>query len=172
MCPDTAIHTNSIPTTSHNVSVALLSLVQSGLGTGRVCVKAEVRSNEARVCLPPTGTTARYSISKSSKQDCLSPVPGKAQPGERPLARDRRLRARVPTRRLVSHRCRQAKRTEKHRIETGDEKILSFHTSVLHGNDARFAGVRLPFICGHPAVLQQNLANDKYCRFISIKPIG
>ena len=37
LCPDTAIETNSIPATSHSISLPLLSSVQSELESGRPC---------------------------------------------------------------------------------------------------------------------------------------
>ena len=133
--PDMAIDINSIPATTQNVSLPLPSSVQSGLERDGH-VKAEARSNEPPVCSPPTATTARYSISISSKQGCLSPDPWKAGSSERPLARDRRPDVRVRIRRsMSSHLFRKPKRIEKHR--TGNSRRESSVISYSHSRWGR-----------------------------------
>src|SRR3954449_6214068 len=86
--------------------------------------------------------TGRYSISISSKQGCLPPLLWEAGSSERPLARDQHPDVRVRTRRLMSsHQSRKARRIKRHRTWTRDEKVRSFHTPTLAGEDAVLANV-------------------------------
>ena len=109
-------------------------------GSGHV--KAEARSIEPPVCSLPTAITARYSISISSKQGCLSPDPWKAVPIDRLPARDRRPDVPVRIRRsMSSHLSGKPKHIEKRRTGTRDEKVRSFHAPTFDGEDAVFSAV-------------------------------
>src|SRR6187551_3365055 len=125
---------------------------------GSCYVKAEARPVEQPACSLPTATTARYSISISSKQGCLSPDPWKAGLTDRPLARDRRPDARVRIRRsMSSHLLRKPARTEKHHTGTRGVKVRSFDTPTLRTNNRCSHWVSC-----HLSTLRECPTSDKY----------